>query len=105
MDVLYFIMLLCCIFLNQLKRCIMTVGSSVGTTRTEDHCTGWLKPDEFVILELICDTFLPSLEPPRESSEALSAFYRRCAGDLNVASLVAERLARENAQTQTEFRQ
>ncbi len=83
---------------------LMAVTSSAGTT-TEGLIAGWLAPAEFRILEAVCDTFFPSLEPPSGSSEALAAYYRRRASDLNVALLLAETLALENAQAQAEFRQ
>jgi choline dehydrogenase-like flavoprotein len=66
---------------------------------------GWLSPAEFAILEAVCDTFFPSLEPPVGSSEAMAAYYRRSARDLHVAQLLAETLAKENAQAQTDFHQ
>ena len=72
---------------------------------TGSHIAGWLTPNEFAILEAVCDTLLPSLEPPAGSSEAVAAYYRRAARDLNVAHLVAETLALENPRAQTEFRQ
>ncbi len=82
----------------------MTVTSTPHTT-TGNRIAGWLTPDEFAILEAACETLLPSLEPPAGSSEALAAYYRRSAKDLHVAFLIAETLAQENAQAQTEFRQ
>src|SRR6266702_3832147 len=65
------------------KGSTMAVTSSTGT-RTEGQVAGWLSPAEFRILEAVCDTFFPSLEPPSGSSEAL---------------------AQENAQAQAGFRQ
>ena len=82
----------------------MAVTSKPGTT-TEDQVAGWLTPDEFSILEAVCETFLPSLEPPAGSSEAVAAYYRRSAQDLHVAMLVAETLGQENEQAKKEFRQ
>ena len=72
---------------------------------TGSHIAGWLTPNEFAILEAVCDTLLPPLEPPAGSSEAIAAYYRGSARDLNVAHLVAETLALENPRAQTEFRQ
>ena len=66
---------------------------------------GWLSPDEFRLIEAICDAFFPSLEPPGGSSEVMTAYFRRSARDLHVPYLVAETLAQENAEAQTEFRQ
>ncbi len=81
----------------------MTSTSTFATSGTQQH--GWLSPAEFRILEVICETFLPSLEPPPESSDTISAYYRRSASDLHVAMLVAETLANEDADKQAEFRQ
>ncbi|MEO6891498.1 MAG: GMC family oxidoreductase N-terminal domain-containing protein, partial [Ktedonobacteraceae bacterium] len=83
----------------------MAVTSSASTTPTEGRVAGWLSRDEFAILEAICDTLLPSLEPPAGSTQVLADYYRRRAGDLNVALLAAEALAWESVQAQTEFRQ
>ena len=66
---------------------------------------GWLSPKEFSILEVICETFLPSLEPPTGSSPTLAAYYQRSAKDLHVALLIAETLAHEISEKQAEFRQ
>ncbi|HEY6408534.1 MAG TPA: GMC family oxidoreductase N-terminal domain-containing protein, partial [Ktedonobacteraceae bacterium] len=83
----------------------MTVTSSSEAAASGSRVDGWLSPEEFHILEVACDTFLPSLEPPPGSSEALAAYYRRCASDLNVAQLLAETLAFENAEAQAQFHQ
>lgn len=82
----------------------MAVTEKPGTT-SGDQVAGWLTPDEFSILEAVCETFLPSLEPPAGSSEAVAAYYRRSGQDQHVAMLVAETLAQENAQAKREFRQ
>ena len=82
------------------------ISSTSSDTRTpRSRVAGWLSPDEFTIIEAVCDTLLPSLEPPVGCSEAVAAYYRRNAGDLHVPMLLAETLAHENAETQTEFRQ
>ena len=91
-------------FLTPVKGDIMATISS-SDPRTESTIAGWLSPKEFAILEAVCDTFFPSLEPPVGSSEALAAYYRRSAGDLHVAQLLAETLSQENAQAQAAFRQ
>ena len=83
----------------------MTSTSTFATSTTQQHIAGWLSPAEFSILEVICETFLPSLEPPPGSSDAVSAYYRRSASDLHVAMLVAETLANEDVDKQAEFRQ
>ena len=82
----------------------MTVTSDAETP-TKKQVAGWLTPGEFSILETVCDTLLPSLEPPDGSSEAVAAYYRQCARDLNVAQLVAETLSLENEQAKAQFRQ
>lgn len=71
---------------------------------TESRIAGWLTPGEFAILEAICDTLLPSLEPPAGSSPALAAYYRRCAGDLRVAYLLAEKLSEQSREVQADIR-
>ena len=83
----------------------MTITSSSTTTMAENRVAGWLTPQEFSILEAVCEALLPSLEPPEGSSGTLAAYYRRSAYDLNVAELLAEALAVESAETLTEFRQ
>ncbi len=82
----------------------MTITSIPGIITTENLVAGWLTPDEFSVLEAVCETLLPSLEPPAGSSEAIVAYYRRSARDLNVAQLVAETLSFENEQAKDEFR-
>lgn len=79
----------------------MAVTSSPGTTQS--RVAGWLSSDEFRIVEAICDTFFPSLEPPAGSGTALAAYYRRSASDLHIAVLVAETLGQENAEAQADF--
>jgi hypothetical protein len=104
MDVLY------CLYYISYDDCslhegaIMAVTSKTETT-AESLVAGWLTPDEFSILEAVCDTLLPSLEPPEGSSEVVAAYYRRTARNLNVAHLVAETLALENEDDQKRFRQ
>ncbi len=83
----------------------MATTTSSQANATESRVAGWLTPGEFAILEAVCATLLPSLEPPPGVSEPEAAYYRRSARDLNVAHLVAETLAQENPQAQTEFRQ
>lgn len=83
----------------------MPTRSSLHTAAIENLIAGWLPPNEFAILEAVCDTLLPSLEPPAASSEVVTAYYRRCARDLHVAQRIAEILGLENPQAQAEFRQ
>src|SRR3989442_10057291 len=80
----------------------VTSGAEAATNK---QVAGWLSSEEFRVLEAVCDTLLPVLEPPQESSDAVAAYYRRRANDLDVARLVAETLALENAQSQEKFRQ
>jgi len=82
----------------------MAATSSSEAKTAPEPVAGWLSPEEFVIIETVCDTFFPSLEPPPGSSEPESAYYRRKAGDLHVALLLAETLARENEDAQADFR-
>lgn len=65
---------------------------------------GWLTPAEFAILEAICDTLLPSLEPPKGSAEKVAAYYRSCARDLDVAGQIAEKLGQESSEVQADIR-
>ncbi len=81
----------------------MAITSTPGITTTENLVAGWLTPDEFSILEVVCETLLPSLEPPAGSSEVVAAYYRRSAHDLNIAQLVAETLSFENEQAKADF--
>src|SRR6266487_4754760 len=83
----------------------MTTSPSLTTPTTQGQVAGWLSPDEFRILEAICDSFFPSLEPPVGSSEAEVAYYRRRASDLHVAFVIAETLALENAEAQADVHQ
>jgi choline dehydrogenase-like flavoprotein len=83
----------------------MVLVSSARPTGTGHEGTGWLTPGEFALLEDICETLFPSLEPPAGSSAAVAAFYRRSAADLQVARRLAEVLGQENADVQAEFRQ
>ncbi|GHO54016.1 GMC family oxidoreductase N-terminal domain-containing protein [Ktedonobacter robiniae] len=76
-----------------------------STTHGESRVAGWLAPKEFAILEAVCETLFPSLEPPAGSSEVEQAYYRRNAHDLHLANLIAETLAQEPPEAQTEFRQ
>jgi choline dehydrogenase-like flavoprotein len=82
----------------------MAITSSVPEKATEPRIAGWLSPDEFAILETICETLLPSLEPPEGSTEEMAAYYRRSAGDLEVARVIAEKLGREGPELQADIR-
>ena len=83
----------------------MTSTSPPAPAAAQEQIAGWLSPKEFSILEVICETFLPSLEPPTGSSPTLAAYYQRSAKDLHVALLIAETLAQEISEKQAEFRQ
>ncbi|EFH90466.1 GMC family oxidoreductase N-terminal domain-containing protein [Ktedonobacter racemifer] len=76
-----------------------------STTHAESRVAGWLASEEFAILEAVCETLFPSLEPPAGNSEAEQAYYRRSAHDLDLAHLIAETLAQEPPEAQAEFRQ
>ncbi|HEY6540465.1 MAG TPA: GMC family oxidoreductase N-terminal domain-containing protein [Ktedonobacteraceae bacterium] len=79
-------------------------ATSSETKTAPERVAGWLSPEEFAIIETVCDTFFPSLEPPPGNSEIGSAYYRRKASDLHVALLLAETLARENEDARADFR-
>jgi hypothetical protein len=79
--------------------------TSKSETTTASLVAGWLTSEEFSILEAVCETLLPSLEPLHVSSEVVAAYYRRSAHYLNVAQLLAETLALENAEEQAKFHQ
>ncbi len=82
----------------------MAATSSSEVKTAPERVAGWLAPEEFAIIETVCDTFFPSLEPPPGSSEIEAAYYRRKASDLHVALLLAETLAQENEDTRADFR-
>jgi choline dehydrogenase-like flavoprotein len=82
----------------------MVTTSSSPVPIQESRIAGWLAPNEFAILEAICDTLLPSLEPAAGSSEAVAAYYRRCAGDLHLAQLMAETLGQQSQEMQADIR-
>ncbi len=83
----------------------MAVTPSSDTKATNGSGAAWLTPDEFQIVEAVCDTFFPSLEAPSGSSDTLKAYYQRRASELNVAQLVVETLSYENAEAQGQFHQ
>src|SRR5215831_9200170 len=82
----------------------MAAISSMPENTTVSGNASWLTPKEFALLEAICDTLLPSLEPPDKSTEMVAAYYRRCAGDLQVAQQIAEKLGREGPEVQADIR-
>ena len=82
----------------------MAATSTTQTAKNEKLVAGWLTQDEFSVLEAVCETLLPSLEPPEGSSSSVAAYYRRSARDLNVAQRVAETLSFENEQAKADFR-
>src|SRR5207247_8360778 len=71
------------VFLTTLKGGIMAITSSSETRASGSRVAGWLSPDEFRILEVACDTLLPSLEPPPRkfcsASRVLSTTRQRLA--------------------------
>lgn len=82
----------------------MAITSTPPAPATEKRIAGWLTPDEFAILEAICDTLLPSLEPPAGSSEAVAAYYQHSAHDLHLAQRIAETLGQQGSAIQAEIR-
>src|SRR5579859_2419202 len=83
----------------------MTSSPTLNASTPASLVAGWLSAEEFRILESVCDTFFPPLEPPAGSSVALAAYYRRRASDVQVAYLLAQTLAQENAEAQADFHQ
>src|SRR5450631_3848203 len=84
----------------------MASSPSLATTHSaQGSVAGWLSEKEFALIEAICNTFFPSLEPPADSSSEVAAYYRRTASDLHVPLLIAETLAQEDATAQAELRQ
>ena len=83
----------------------MVTTSTPPARSVGDETTDWLAPKEFAILEAICDTLLPSLEPPARSSESVAAYYQRCARDLRVAERLAAKLGEQGQQVRAEIRQ
>jgi choline dehydrogenase-like flavoprotein len=80
-----------------------TISSPSQSATQQERIAGWLTPDEFAILEAICDTFLPALEPPSGSNTELAAYYRRSASDLHVAYQLAEQLGRQSQEMQADI--
>src|SRR5258708_39630701 len=103
-DVLYCTYLDECVFPTPRKEVGMAATSSTGVKTTEGQVAGGLKPAEFSLIETVCDTFFPSLEPPAGSSEAVAAYFRRKASDLSVPMLESESLSYERAVALANFR-
>lgn len=80
-----------------------TVSKETDRDNAQEQIAGWLSPKEFSLLESICETFLPSLEPPANSSADLATFYRLHAGDMQLALLVARATAKESETKQAEI--
>jgi choline dehydrogenase-like flavoprotein len=78
---------------------------AVTTSRIQEAGQDWLAPEEMHVLEVVCNTLLPALEPPSGSSETVASYYRRSAANLYTAFLVAETLGQEHAQAREQFRQ
>src|SRR5579884_1782356 len=89
---------------NKRRPCMADVLSSsgAGVDKAPRRDADWLSPKEFVLLESICETFFPSLEPPSGSSEDLATFYRLKASDVSLASLVSDALSQEEADKRAE---
>src|SRR5690348_15945609 len=82
----------------------MATPTSSEVKTAPEQVAGWLSSEEFALLETVCDTFFPALEPPPGSTEIEAAYYRRKASDLHVALLLAETLAQENEDARADFR-
>lgn len=82
----------------------MPITSNLEAPAMGNRISGWLTPNEFAILEAICDTLIPSLDPPAGSSEVVAAYYRRSARDLHVAQHIAEKLGQQSRETQADIR-
>lgn len=65
-----------------------------------------LSDAQFKVLTALCDTLLPSLEPPPGADKALAAYYRRAASDMNVPRALSELLGSyATPEAQTQFKQ
>jgi hypothetical protein len=64
----------------------------------------WLPPDALAVLEVICETLLPSLVPPAGASDALEAYYRRRARDVDVARRLVQMLAHDRPEVHADIR-
>ncbi|GLV55242.1 GMC oxidoreductase [Dictyobacter sp. S3.2.2.5] len=82
----------------------MDVTSSSPRTDTQSPGAGWLSDDELQVLEAICETFFPSLDPPPDSDQSQVAYYRANAGDLHLALLIAETLGREDEESRADVK-
>ncbi|MBM7845199.1 FAD-dependent oxidoreductase [Herpetosiphon giganteus] len=74
------------------------------TAHDQIEGNSWLTTKEFTILTSICNTLLPSLEPPAGSSEILAAYYRRSASDLRVAEGIVAKLGEQSLTIQHDIR-
>jgi hypothetical protein len=83
----------------------MTSSPTFIASSTQQPIAGWLSSSEFHILEVVCETFLPSLEPPPASSKMAAAYYWRSAHDLHIAMHMAELLAAESAEKHAQMHQ
>jgi choline dehydrogenase-like flavoprotein len=83
----------------------MTSSPTFIASTPQQPVAGWLSSSEFHILDVICNTFFPSLEPPPGSAATQAAYYRRSASDLHVAMHMAEMLAGESAEKHAQLHQ
>ncbi|GCE30427.1 GMC oxidoreductase [Dictyobacter alpinus] len=81
----------------------MEVTSSSPDTTRPGRGADWLSASELRLLEIICDTFFPSLTPPPGASPATVMYYQSKASDLHLALLIAETLGQENEESQADF--
>ncbi|GCE22484.1 GMC family oxidoreductase N-terminal domain-containing protein [Dictyobacter kobayashii] len=82
----------------------MDVTSSSPQTNTQSPAASWLADDEFRVLEAICETFFPTLDPPANSDKAQATYYRASASDLHLALLIAETLGQEDEEARADVR-
>lgn len=83
----------------------MTTKLTRPSAPATEAAGGWLPYDALATLEVICETLLPSLVPPRGSSEVVAAYYQRSATDLDVARRLVQMLAHERPQVHADIRQ
>ncbi|GHO83885.1 GMC family oxidoreductase N-terminal domain-containing protein [Dictyobacter formicarum] len=82
----------------------MDVTSSSPQIDAQSPPTSWLSDDEFHVLEAICETFFPALDPPANCDQAQATYYRASASDLHLAPLIAETLGREDEEIRADVR-
>jgi choline dehydrogenase-like flavoprotein len=66
--------------------------------------SSWLTPEEMRILEVYCDTLIPSVEPPTGETD-VAGFYARPGSELHLAEHIASTLAAEPPQMRNQLKQ